>query len=127
MERLIKVGIWIIGALVVAWICFVVYMALALLDVAREAVAAEPIVPEFDITVSTVIVHWFDSEMDLQEYFVDTELIGAAHCEYQEQHNVSLCDLYLVRPESLEDVYNLDTIGHELLHAFYGSYHIEDD
>ena len=88
--------------------------------------AAEDIKPEFDITVTTVIVHWFNSEMELQEYLDEPETVGLANCEWQPEQNVSLCDLYLVRPESLEDVYNFDSIGHEFLHAFYGAYHNED-
>ena len=121
MERLKKLVSDIFLGLVVT---FVILYVLVCFN--RICKAAEPIRPEFDITVTTTIVHWFDTEMELQEYLGEPETIGMASCEWKEAQNISLCDLYLVRPTDLEDVYNLDSIGHEFLHAFYGAYHNED-
>jgi hypothetical protein len=78
---------------------------------------------EFDITATTLIVHWYDSELELQDALDDRELAGMAECEWRPEFNISFCELWLVTPTDSTDEYNFDTIGHELYHALKGEFH----
>ncbi len=85
---------------------------------------ADTNMPEnYNITSTSVIVNWFESELELQAELGDFEIAGMADCEYRPEFNVSFCEFWLVRPLHLEDEYNFDTIGHEFYHALVGDFH----
>jgi hypothetical protein len=85
--------------------------------------AMPPRQEEFDITTTTLIVHWYDSELELQDALDDSEIAGVSECEWRPDFNTSFCELWLVTPTDSTDKYNFDTIGHELYHALKGEFH----
>jgi hypothetical protein len=92
-------------------------------NTAGAAMPPKRIEPEHDITTTTLLVHWYDSEEDLGLSLQDDTLAGFSECELRPDFNTSFCELWLVRPTDLEDSYNFDTIGHELYHALAGDFH----
>jgi len=86
-------------------------------------VYAEQIEPEIERTTTTVIVHWYDSEQELQNALGWDDTAGYSECEFRPDFNTSFCELWLVRPTDTEDSYNFDTIGHEFYHALTGDFH----
>ncbi len=84
---------------------------------------AEEINPEFDITATSIIVNWFDSELELQDALDDAEIAGMAECEYRPEFNISFCELWLVRPIASDEYFEFDSFGHEFYHAFDGAFH----
>ena len=86
-------------------------------------IAFASIEPEFDHSSTTIIVHWYDTEIELQVDLDDYELAGLSECEHRPDFDTSFCELWLVEPTDLDDGYNFDTIGHECYHAFKGSFH----
>jgi len=92
-------------------------------------VGAEAVIPEYDITVVVSILHWYDDyeELNLDHVALagdDEEVWGWSNCEWQPENNVSLCDVYSVRPEYLLSA-EIETLGHEILHGAFGSFHEE--
>ena len=87
---------------------------------------AEQIEPEAELTTATVIVHWFDTEEELQTELGWDDTAGYSECEFRPDFNTSFCELWLVRPVSTEDYYNFDTIGHEFYHALAGDFHPDE-
>jgi len=83
----------------------------------------ELIVPTHEVTVVVVSVHWQDSPIMLQVLFDDPLLVGYSECEVQEEQNLALCDLYVVRPTHVYGDQFMDTLGHELLHGLFGTFH----
>lgn len=79
----------------------------------------------FNITSTSVVVNWFESELDLQAEVGDFEIAGLSQCEYRPEFNHSFCELWLVRPLHLDDAYAFDTIGHEFYHALVGDFHVQ--
>lgn len=98
-------------------------ISLLLIVTSHAAIPVNAITSELNITTTTLIVHWYDSEKELQESIQDDEIAGASECEWRPDFNISFCELWLVRPEHLQDDYNFDTIGHELYHALEGEFH----
>jgi len=93
---------------------------------AEAAIPPKQIEPEFNITTTTILVHWFDSEKELQERTGYDDIAGISECEWRPDFNISFCEFWLVTPKSLDDEYNFDTIGHEFYHALAGAFHNED-
>ncbi len=95
------------------------------------SVHAEPINEEFDLTATTIIVNWFDSELELQDALDDAEIAGLAECEYRPEFNISFCEFWLVQPTELDEWtedFEQDkwkSIGHEFYHAVKGAFHNE--
>ncbi len=100
-------------------------IGLILIAIYAGVCEAEEINPEFDLRTTTIIVHWFETESELQAELDDDELAGLSECEWRPDFNISFCELWLVRPVDTEDAYNFDTIGHEFYHAVTGSFHDE--
>lgn len=105
---------------------FVIIIFTVLLWWAGIASAAEPeddIKPEFNITTTTLIVHWYNTERELQLSLQDNDIAGFSECELRPDFNTSFCEMWLVTPVNLCDDYAFDTIGHELYHALAGNFH----
>ena len=91
------------------------------------AVYAEPIHKAHEIDTVLITFFWFNTLEDLNEYFPDEDdrLSGYSECEPYAAHNFSHCDLYVVRPQIVDDEHTL-TIGHEVLHGVYGDQYHEE-
>lgn len=110
--------------LIIYW----VMLALTSIIVSLAALSAEPendIKPEFNITTTTVLVHWYDSEQELQLSLGDPNLAGFTECELRPDFNTSFCEMWVVTPIDLKDYYAFDTIGHEFYHTLAGDFHAE--
>lgn len=82
----------------------------------------ESIKPERDVTNIVITVVWFDTLDELRAKLDDPAILGQAHCDAQVVGSLGHCDLYLVRPELVDDEW-VNTLGHEVLHGLYGNYH----
>jgi hypothetical protein len=92
----------------------------------------EPIVKEFDRTGQEVciVVNSYETEKDLHlalknripgynlDQLQNTRLYGQAIWSPSDNK----CEIFSLLPKSIDDEHTL-TIGHELLHCIYGSYH----
>lgn len=88
-----------------------------------SSVMAEDVKPEFDITYAEVTVVWYDSYKELNEAVQYWRNIrGASYCSWDKEGNYVGCVIHAVRPKEVNDT-KVTTLGHELLHAFYGNYH----
>lgn len=103
--------------------------ALILLLLALPVSAGE-ITPEYDITTTTIIVNWYNTNEELRAAHPNEGYIsGLSNCEYRPEFNISFCELWLVRPTELTEWTDTDeqeawkTIGHELYHALAGEFH----
>ena len=83
--------------------------------------SGELISPERDVLHVMSSITWFDDVNHIRAYMHDDEILGGANCEPYLPEFVH-CDLYLVRPVEVDDEW-VNTVGHELLHGIYGSYH----
>ena len=93
-------------------------------------VQAEDIHPEYDITTTTIVVNWYDSEAELHAALPGQgNIAGLSDCEYRPEFNVSFCELWLVRPtEATEFTDTIEqekwkTVGEEFVHALWGEFH----
>ncbi len=82
----------------------------------------EEVSPEFEIENVLVTIFWFKNTEELQEYFSEERLVGYSECETKPEKNIAYCDLYLIRPKTVDDD-STTGVGHELLHGLFGSYH----
>jgi len=94
------------------------------------SVSAEEITPEYDITITSIIVNWYDSADELRAALPDEGRIsGFSECEYRPEFNMSFCELWMVRPTELTEWTDTGeqekwkTIGHEFYHALSGEFH----
>jgi len=78
---------------------------------------------EYNITTTTILVHWYNSEQELQLSLGHRGIAGFSECELRPDFNTSFCELWLVRPIDANDYYSFDTIGHEFYHALAGGFH----
>jgi len=78
---------------------------------------------ELDLATTTILVNWYDTELELQDALDDSGIAGLSECELRPDFNTSFCELWLVTPTDNEDAYAFDTIGHELYHALKGDFH----
>ncbi len=78
---------------------------------------------KYNITTTTLLVHWYDSEQELQLSLGRRGIAGFAECELRPDFNTSFCELWLVEPIDETDYYSFDTIGHEVYHALRGQFH----
>ncbi len=115
MERLEEFGGFIFMGIVM--------LILNLCGVSLAAKPEDKINPEYNITTTTLIVHWYKTEEQLQESLQDYEIAGITECEMRPDFNTSFCEMWLVTPVDLADYYSFDTIGHELYHALAGDFH----
>jgi len=99
-----------------------VYAAIIVVN-SIHVVWGEPEQQTFDVTTTSVIVNWYDTERELQIALRDPELVGLSECEMRPRFNTSFCELWLVRPENTDDDFAFDTIGHEFYHAIKGPWH----
>lgn len=76
-----------------------------------------------DLTTTTLLINWFDTEQELQNALNDNSIAGFSECELRPDFNTSFCELWLVYPHDATDNYAYDTIGHELYHALKGDFH----
>lgn len=86
----------------------------------NAAMPPRKIEPELNLTTTTVLVHWYESEQELQLSLGDDTIAGFSECELRPDFNTSFCELWLVRPAT---DYDFDTIGHEFYHALSGQFH----
>jgi len=120
MERLEKIFFQLLLVLLAV---FGVLVAMLYVVAIAQIAQAEQIEPEIELTTTTVIVHWYDSEQELQNALGWDDTAGYSECEFRPDFNTSFCELWLVRPTSTDDAYNFDTIGHEFYHALTGDFH----
>lgn len=118
MERLTKVFFGLITIIGIAWLCLIVWFLFSVIGIARNALAEE-----FNITTTTIVINWYDSELELQDALDDSNIAGLSDCEFIPKFGVSFCELWLVRPIAVSDDYAFDTIGHEFYHAVAGDFH----
>ena len=104
-------------------VCLIFSPLLFLMATCEGADPTDRIEAEFNITTATIIVHWFDSEKELQLATQYNDIAGVSECEWRPDFNISFCELWLVRPNSLQDDYDFDTIGHEIYHTLAGEFH----
>lgn len=98
------------------------------------AAHAEDIVKLYEIDNVLITFFWFDTELAMQEYYVehfledvdidkiDPLMRGFSADEPYVKQNMCHLDLYAVRPTEVDDDMTL-TIGHEVLHCVHGQYH----
>ncbi len=81
---------------------------------------------EFEVQNVAITVHWYDSKEELVEElgaaFGDRDFSAASDCEKKPEFNISYCDIYVVRPTSVDDDATM-SVGHEVLHGLLGAYH----
>ena len=82
--------------------------------------------PEFEVENMSFTVYWYDTKEELVEdvgdLFGARDFTAASDCEKKPEFNISYCDLYLVRPISVDDDATM-SVGHEVLHGLLGAYH----
>lgn len=86
--------------------------------------SGQPFEQEHDVRDVLARLHWFDTLEDLQKEFGE-DVLGFSECSVAEDQDFAICDLYLVRPQTIDDEWT-NTVGHELLHGAYGQYHPDD-
>ena len=69
---------------------------------------------EFEAGTALVVVHWIDGERG-----------GEARSEflYDASTDVSLCEIWVIRPEQILGDPDMDALGHETLHCLIGDFH----
>lgn len=86
-----------------------------------------PVKPQFDITTATIEVVWYESELEIVKTLGLTRPVNAvSECYWYPESNTSHCIIHTVRPMNTNDVYTR-RLGHELLHAFWGFYHDQEE
>ena len=78
----------------------------------------------------TLIMHWYDTNAEMYADYIKTvdkvdheELWGWSDCLWQPDDNFAACDIYVVKPDFVHADMNVDTIGHEVMHAACRSFH----
>ena len=113
------------------WIFLCVLLCFAM------AVKAEYISKPYEIENVLLTIYFFDTEEEMQAYYrdnfaelegelkiIDERLRGFGYTEVNEEHNICHLDMYVVRPQEVDDEH-VTTIGHEVLHCVYGpGYHV---
>ncbi len=119
------------------------------LNFAASVTQAEEINPEYNITTSSIIMHWFDTEKELQEevqrledeyceendcepvYYGDVAAL--TECDWRPEKNHSFCEMWLVEPTELDE-WTFDpeqdkwkTLGHEFYHLGKGLFHPQEE
>lgn len=101
-------------------------------DVIDMALAREKVKCKFNppLKYVTLINHWFDNNEDMYADYIlraepndQEEIWGWSNCVWQPDDNAAWCDIYAVIPEYVTADMNMDTIGHENVHAACGNYH----
>ena len=98
---------------------------------------AEFISKPYEIENVVITFYFFDTELEMQEYYlehfgeqegeteIDTLMRGFSDSAGDVEKNICLVDLYVVRPQEVDDA-KTKTIGHEVLHCVYGpGYHVK--
>jgi hypothetical protein len=83
------------------------------------------VTPTSNVSVVVSVFHWQENHEMIQVLFDDPMISGASACEIQEDKNIAFCDHYVVMPKYVYGDPAMDTIGHEVLHGAFGSYHSE--
>ena len=78
-------------------------------------------------TIIVISLHLYDDydalNRDHAELHEDhTKVEGWSNCELQPEQNVAFCDVYILRPEYVDDN-AMDTLGHEVWHGVAGDFH----
>lgn len=83
----------------------------------------EPIVPSRTIETMTVTIHQMSQDA-VSAFCADEGLPRRRACTiaYPQEHR---CDMYVPSVHFLDDP-ETETVGHEVLHCFYGRYHKEN-
>lgn len=63
-----------------------------------------------------------DHPIQIEGFAQWVELRDAQGNTLPDRNNASTCQIYIVRPKSVDDEYTL-TLGHEMLHCVLGEYH----
>ena len=87
---------------------------------------------EFDppLKYVTLQMHWYDDSAELNADYIlladpadHDEVWGWSNCSHDAENNSAWCDIYVVKPDFVHADMNVDTIGHEVLHASCGDFH----
>ena len=87
---------------------------------------------EFDppLKYVTLQMHWYDDSEELNADYIllaepadHDEVWGWSNCSHDAENNSAWCDIYVVKPQFVHADMNVDTIGHEVLHASCGDFH----
>lgn len=81
-------------------------------------------VPEFWIENMLVTMYWYDTIEEFREDTgeTDPEVHAMSLCETKPDKNIAYCDVYMVKPQRVDDDSTLSG-GHEFFHGLFGSYH----
>ena len=92
------------------WLCFAPY--------------SEKFEPEFWIENMSVTLFWYDTQEEFAEDTgeEDPEVHAFSLCETKPDKNFAYCDVYMVKPQYVDDVRSAD-FGHEAFHGLFGAYH----
>lgn len=79
-----------------------------------------------------ITVHVYENKSDLQKALREKGLDNRRNVSGKSSWSITSdmkvlydCDIYVVKPNGVEDKDNLHTWGHELAHCVYGTYHPE--
>ena len=100
------------------------------------AAHSEPIAKPYEVTNVLASFYFFDNYADMTAAWnednpddledpddPDAILSGFSYCEINVEHNISYCEIYVVRPIEVDGEHTT-TIGHEIEHGIYGpEYH----
>lgn len=87
---------------------------------------------EFDppLKYVTLQMHWYEDSAELNADYITyadpadhDEVWGWSNCSHDAENNSAWCDIYVVKPDFVHADMNVDTIGHEVLHASCGDFH----
>ena len=78
----------------------------------------------------TLIMHWYDTNAEMYADYITLanrveheEIWGWSDCLWQPDDDFAACDIYVVKPDFVHADMNVDTMGHEVLHAACGNFH----
>lgn len=78
----------------------------------------------------TLVMHWYDTNAELYADYIaladpveSTDVWGWSDCIWQPEDDFAACDVYVMKPDFVHADMNIDTIGHEVMHAACGDYH----
>lgn len=88
------------------------------------------LIKEFEVNNVGLTIHWYDTREELYDALVDLfgviwedrDIQAASDCEKKPEFNISYCDIYAVRPTTVDDDTTM-SIGHEVMHGLLGAYH----
>ncbi len=97
------------------------------LNTATKVAGRERVMPQFEIQNAVLSFFLFDTLEEMREELgPDYEnTVGLSECEWNPAQHISYCFIWAVRPKFVDDEESC-TLGHEVMHAIYGTYHTDE-